>query len=210
MHTRLRAGLLPVAIICLIVPLGFSFISGGGSLARVPVPAGKLWGGLDWASLLREQAGPNDNDANGLPGIGDFVRHRAYQEALPFLRDYRWAAFPLPAAGTAYGLDHFDFKPNGVKTSHENRVVLGDSWLSGIRSGLPDASIDRLLLTQGRVSGLVFSPVGKLYSADAWSLPALAGLSCLLFPLWLLGRNAGIRQFYGTRRVPSGSRKIAA
>lgn len=210
MHSRLRPAFLPIALICLAVPTGFSFLAGGGTSAQVPVPAGINWGGLNWSILTKEQAASVDSEANGLGSIGDYVRHRAYQEALPWLQDYRWGDFNLPAAATVFGLEHFEFDGTDIKTNHENRLVFGDQWLSRLRSGLPEDSIDRLLLGQGRVSGLVFSQAGKLYSADAWSLPALAGLSCLLFPLWILGRNAGIRQFYGTRRVPSGSRKIAA
>jgi hypothetical protein len=210
LHSGLRPVLVPVALICLLVPLGFFMFGGSASTMRLPVPAGKVYGGLDWASLSRAEAEQpkNSTDLNALPNTNEYVFHRAYQDVLPFVQDPQ--AFVLPENGTAFGLEHFDFSQSGVTKSPEKRIVLGDSWLSALRSGSPETSIDRLFLMQGRMVGLVFSPAGTVYSADIWSLPALAGLACLLVPLWVFGRSAGTRQFYGSRRAPVWSRKIAA
>lgn len=207
LHSRLRPALLPLAALALAVPLGFGLLAGAAPAAQVPVPAGRQWGGLGWGALEAEQSAP---ERGALPSVGDYVRHRAFQEALPWLKDYRWSAFALPAAGDSYSLDRYRADGTAVKLDREQKIAFGDAWLFRVRAGLPEASLDRLYLSQGRVSGLVFSQSGKLYSADVWSLPALVGLLCFTVPLLVWGRKAGFRQIYGTRRVPSGSRKLAA
>jgi hypothetical protein len=145
-----------------------------------------------------------------LPDASDLIRHLAFQSALPYLRDTDWQDFRLPEPGKSLSLDDYVFDGEAVRTIAVERLRFGDAWLGNVAARVPRVSIERMMLSQGRIAGLVFATAGKVYSADIWIVPALAGLMILVLPLWFAGRNPGFRQLYGSSRISAWGRKAAA
>jgi hypothetical protein len=209
--TALRPFLVPIALVGVLAPAAFMMFQGSGGSAFIPVPGVPQGHALDY-SAVQEAVGASAADDGSDRGAGSLglVRHLAFQAVLPFSQDLDWRGFAMPPDGSPIGPVAWELTEGPIEGSQDVRLVLGDQWLGELARRLPARSVDRLLLGQGGASGLVFAAPGKVYSADVWVIPAVVGLIVLVLPFMLAGRKPGFRQLYGSSRISSMGRKVAA
>ena len=133
---------------------------------------------FSWDAVVRLRQG---SKADRLPDFSDLVAHEAYQQTLGFGRKWREPAPDERVYRQEYLVNPF----TGVVRARLRTVKVFDStWLASVRAHPASASLDALLLSQGRpVEAAVRGPARTL----AGELPFTALAFCAL--LLLLGRD---------------------
>jgi hypothetical protein len=94
-------------------------------------------------SALAAQVGAGT--ASGLPGLGDYVTHLAYQQTLALGRPYR-----LPTPGERVTVDHYRRGEDGRVLREPREVArFTEQWLADALAEVPAGSVAALLAAQG-------------------------------------------------------------
>ena len=81
----------------------------------------------------------------GLPALGDYVTHLAYQQTLAVGRPYR-----LPAPDESVTVDHYRRTADGRVVREQREVAFfGEQWLADALAGAPDGSVASVLVATG-------------------------------------------------------------
>ncbi len=120
----------------------------------------------------RENASLEKGDA--LPGLASYLEHRAFQEALPYIRVGE--ARPDPFARVRMPLPSDD----GAGDPSSQGVEFDDDWARAAYKAVPSLSIEGMLLSQGRAI------VGREASVEGRIERPLASIEVLLYIFLLI------------------------
>jgi hypothetical protein len=108
-----------------------------------------------------------------LPGLASYLEHRAYQEALPYIRVGEGRPDPFAPA-------RLPMPPGSAAAETAAGVAFDDDWARSAYRSVPALSIEGMLLSQGKAVAGKFRPgVGR-------SLRPLAPIGVLLYILLLV------------------------
>lgn len=176
-QSRAPAILLTVISVALV---GLAPVMRGTSVAA-PLP---VLGARDfsWQSLSRLS---QEKRSRRLPDYSDLVTHLAFQEALPFGREWR-----MPVSDERVYVREFAANPvTGAIVARQRTVKVFDStWLRSVRGRTAPGSLEALLLAQGRPVAVAMQGPGRTLLRE---LPALLPILCALLAWLARDRGAG-------------------
>jgi hypothetical protein len=100
-----------------------------------------------------------DDSAAALPGLADYLAHRAYQEAFGYNVPYEY-----PTAVGSVEVSRFAREDDGsISTFQETVIEFDQVWFQGVLQDLP-YGVPSFLGSFGRPVGVVLAPVESVYS----------------------------------------------
>ncbi len=128
-----------LAAVLLAIPAGL-LVSRRPAAQPVPVPVARS---LSWSAIQQLAL---DRRPEGLPDLGDFLAHRAFQETLALGRPYR-----LPYPGERVLISFYLRSADGDRMVRTARVVkrFQPTWAEAALAASPPGSLQRLLADQG-------------------------------------------------------------
>ncbi|HET7838596.1 MAG TPA: hypothetical protein VFL04_02465 [Rectinemataceae bacterium] len=170
-----------------IVPVG----SGESQAAGIEMPMPLPGRGNPAPSL--EEARAQANSSQAMPGLAQWLVHRAFQEALPLARLKEGRSDPFAQLSLGKG------------GATGPSIVFNESWRTSALRGIPPNSIEAMLLAQGgsvRGASLPWQPTG---SGPLAPIEALLYIFLLVPPIRRIAAGAG-----AARSSPSGEIRQAA
>lgn len=160
-HPRGNTLLPPVAwgallLLFLCLPFGTALIEGSGAAIRLPVPhsgaertqapdeTNRVLSFEDLYRIAREQGLVGSDDTGRLPGLKEYVAHRAYQEGYFYGRSY---GFPRP--GEEISIPVYAGGGTAIETEEKRVKLFTDAWYGDIIAQARQRGIERLLYAQG-------------------------------------------------------------
>lgn len=196
LHSRMRAAVPFLAVLFIIAVPASLVLAGRGSDGQ---------GG--WFPSWEADAGKGPADAwpagrdpragrDGIPDMGDYLAHMAWQESLPWLDTGQRAVWRVPPAGSALTREVYTLSGTRVTGSAPEVVRFDAAWLDKALSPGDGAGLESILAPGGTPGHLVYRPSGRIYSSPDWLLASAILAGILLAVLWFRGRHASNRQWH--------------
>jgi hypothetical protein len=188
-----------------IPPLGKSALI-AVSLILLPLTAALMIREADWQMPLPE-AGPrviswetlaaewDSSEADQLPGLHDFLAHRAYQEGF-----FYGGGYEFPGAGDKISRSRFTIQNEKVVEEELSLVDFDNEWFVSSLDPSSVSGIPLILLSQGRVSRVRIRNLTVRSPEPLWLRASLIYIILFVVFFHLAGTIRRRRIWYGRRR----------
>ncbi len=186
---------LVIALCCLFLAAPLLFLMSGHHVhLALPTPVG-----LDHSAINLKNMREADSVklGNMLPDLTDYVKHIAFQQEL----EYGTPLYALPFDDEKITLSTFEKTgtPGRIKKTEHVLKKFDDGWCDAVLAGIPDSSMEKILLEQGGLVGVTLQ-TPKILGFDPRQLWTIILLWCIfLCPLLLFNYFFTPRKLYGIK-----------